>query len=137
MSGSTAAVRAIGAMTLTSKACQLGGREGGGRAEGLDGGGVVDQDVDVDGPYRLGGGGGTLLGVTEISGNDADLAGQGTPAQGHGLSVRELAGRPGDQHEGCSGCGEFQGDGLPDTASRTRHQRRPASELSYHPGLPC
>ena len=60
---------------------QLGGRDGGGRAEGLDGGGVVDQDVDVDGPYRLGGGGGTLLGVTEISGNDVDLAGRAPRAR--------------------------------------------------------
>ena len=51
------AVRAIGAMTLTSKACRNSAAEM--AAVGprrLDGGGVVDQDVDVDGPYRLRGG---------------------------------------------------------------------------------
>ena len=116
---------------------QLGGRDRRGGAQRLDGGGVVDQDVDVNGRHRRCGGSRALLGVAQVGGNDVNLAGQGALRQGHRAGLGELAGRSGDHYEAGPGGRQLQGDGLADAAPGAGDQRRPAGELSCHRGLPC
>ena len=127
---------AAGATTLTSKASRrsaAGDADGG--AERLDGGRVVDQDVDAarreHGRRRLA----ALLRVGQVGGHHADpLGGHALPAQ-QGAGLLQLPGGPGEQNDAGAGAGQPERDGAADAAPGPGDQRGLTGEVSCHCGL--
>jgi hypothetical protein len=136
MPGSTAAASAAGATTLTSKARQLPGRDGDGGAERLDGGRVVDQDVDAarreHGHRRAA----AVLLIGQIGGHDADLPGGHAPLAQKDPGLLQLPGGAGEQDHAGAGVGQPERGGAADTSPGTGDQCGLASEVSCHGGLP-
>jgi hypothetical protein len=80
-------------------AAQLRDGNGGSRAERLDGGRVVDQDVHAACRKRRRGRAAALLFVAEVSGNDPDLPGGDAPVEQAVLGLRQLVHGAGDQDQ--------------------------------------
>ena len=114
---------------------QVPGLDAGGGAERLDGGGVVDQDVDAArGECRRHGAAAVFL-VGQVGGQDAD------PPGGHALLAQQGAGlvqlRRGAREQDHPGArvAKPERDGAPDAAPGPGDQRGLASEVSCHCGL--
>ena len=114
---------------------QVPGRDAGGGAERLDGGRVVDQDVDAarreHGRRRAA----AVLLVGQVGGQHADPPGGHAPFAQQGAGLVQLRRGAREQDHAGAGAAQPERDGAADAAPGPGDQRGLASEVSCHCGL--